>query len=87
MTSRCGRSPPTSCAIERARFESALLGFLRDPRNANARQQMRDALGDLEQLPQRGLARSFWWVVRGLLEALQGDECRSTSISSAFSRA
>jgi len=60
--------------VKRAHFESALLAFLRDPKNANARLQMRDALGDLEQLPQRGLARSFWWVVRGLLEALQGDE-------------
>ncbi|MCK7501997.1 MAG: hypothetical protein MZW92_77680 [Comamonadaceae bacterium] len=28
---------------------------------------------DLERLPQRGLARSFWWVVRGLLEALDAD--------------
>ena len=32
---------------------------------------MRDALGDLEHLPQRGLARSFWWIVRGLLEGLE----------------
>jgi len=57
--------------VRRVRFEEGLLGFLRDSDSARARQQMRDALADLEQMPQRGLARSFWWVVRGLLEALQ----------------
>ena len=34
---------------------------------------MREALADLEHMPQRGLARSFWWVARGLLEALDAN--------------
>ncbi len=59
--------------VRRARFEGALLGFLRDASDLNARRDMRDALSDLEKLPQRGLARSFWWVVRGLLDALEAD--------------
>ncbi len=59
--------------VRRARFEGALLGFLRDPADHAARRDMRDALSDLEKLPQRGLARSFWWVVRGLLDALEAD--------------
>ena len=32
---------------------------------------MREALADIEHLPQRGLARSFWWIVRGLLEGVE----------------
>ncbi|MCU0951978.1 MAG: Hpt domain-containing protein [Burkholderiaceae bacterium] len=56
--------------VRRVLFEEGLLGFLRDAENPQARRQMRDALVDLERLPQRGLARSFWWIVRGLLEAL-----------------
>jgi chemosensory pili system protein ChpA (sensor histidine kinase/response regulator) len=59
--------------VRRARFEGALLNFLRDPSNRAAKNDMRDALSDLERLPQRGLARSFWWVVRGLLDALEAD--------------
>jgi chemosensory pili system protein ChpA (sensor histidine kinase/response regulator) len=59
--------------VRRAHFEGALLGFLRDPSNQAARRDMRDALAELERLPQRGLARSFWWVVRGLLDALEAD--------------
>jgi chemosensory pili system protein ChpA (sensor histidine kinase/response regulator) len=59
--------------VRRARFEGALLGFLRDPSDHTARRDMRDSLSDLEKLPQRGLARSFWWVVRGLLDALEAD--------------
>lgn len=58
----------------RARFEDGLLGFLRDADNPQARKRMRDALAELEHLPQRGLTRSFWWVVRGLLDALQSGE-------------
>jgi len=56
--------------VRRVLFEEGLLGFLRDAENPKARRRMRDALADLERLPQRGLARSFWWTVRGLLEAL-----------------
>jgi chemosensory pili system protein ChpA (sensor histidine kinase/response regulator) len=56
--------------VRRVVFEEGLLGFLRDAEDAKARRRMRDALVDLERLPQRGLARSFWWTVRGLLEAL-----------------
>jgi len=55
----------------RARFELGLLGFLRDSNDAEARKRMRAALADLEHLPQRGLARSFWWIIRGLLEGLE----------------
>ncbi len=57
--------------VRRARFEDGLLGFLRDAENPQARKRMRDALADLEHLPQRGLTRSFWWVVRGLLDSLE----------------
>jgi chemosensory pili system protein ChpA (sensor histidine kinase/response regulator) len=56
--------------VRRVVFEEGLLGFLRDAEDPKARRRMRDALMDLERLPQRGLARSFWWIVRGLLEAL-----------------
>jgi chemosensory pili system protein ChpA (sensor histidine kinase/response regulator) len=59
--------------VKRVRFEEGLLGFLRDASSAQARRTMREALAELERLPQRGLARSFWWVVRGLLEALEAD--------------
>jgi len=59
--------------VRRARFEGALLRFLRDPDDQDSRRDMRDSLFDLERLPQRGLARSFWWVVRGLLDALEAD--------------
>lgn len=56
--------------IRRVLYEEGLLGFLRNADDARARRQMRDALCELEHLPQRGLARSFWWVIRGLLDAL-----------------
>ncbi len=59
--------------VRRARFEGSLLRFLRDPSDEASRRDMRDSLFDLERLPQRGLARSFWWVVRGLLDALEAD--------------
>jgi len=59
--------------VRRARFEGSLLRFLRDPSDQESRRDMRDSLFDLERLPQRGLARSFWWVVRGLLDALEAD--------------
>ena len=56
--------------IRRVVYEQSLLRFLRDPENAQARLRMRDAIVELEALPQRGLARNFWWAVRALLEAL-----------------
>ncbi len=56
--------------VRRVQYEEGLLGFLRHTDDARARRQMRDALCELEHLPQRGLARSFWWVIRGLLDAL-----------------
>jgi len=56
--------------IRRVLYEEGLLGFLRNADDARARRQMRDALCELEHLPQRWLARSFWWVIRGLLDAL-----------------
>ncbi|MEG0820090.1 MAG: Hpt domain-containing protein [Burkholderiaceae bacterium] len=56
--------------VRRSRFESGLLGFLRNPQDPSPRRQMQDALEDLEYMPQRGLARSFWWVTHALLEAL-----------------
>jgi chemosensory pili system protein ChpA (sensor histidine kinase/response regulator) len=63
--------PTDQLRDRRARFELGLLGFLRDANDAEARKRMRDALADLEHLPQRGLARSFWWIIRGLLEGLE----------------
>jgi len=57
--------------IKRVMFEEGLARFLRNPDNAQARQTMRNAVADLEGVPQRGLARSFWWVVRALFDALE----------------
>ena len=65
--------PPDQLRDRRARFELGLLGFLRNSDDEGARKRMREALADLEHLPQRGLARSFWWVVRGLLEGLDAN--------------
>ena len=62
---------PRQLRDRRARFELGLLGFLRNSDDAAPRKRMRDALADLEHMPQRGLARSFWWIARGLLEALE----------------
>ena len=62
---------PEQLRDRRARFELGLLGFLRNADDGDARVRMRDALAELEHLPQRGLARSFWWIVRGLLEGLE----------------
>jgi len=56
--------------MRRVSFEEGLLGFLRNADDPPARRTMRDAIAELEHLPQRGLARSFWWVARGLLDAL-----------------
>jgi len=56
--------------VRRVLYEEGLLRFLRDPENAHARARMRDAVFELEGLPQRGLARSFWWVARALFDAL-----------------
>lgn len=56
--------------VRRLRFEEGLLGFLRNGDDPQARRTMRDAIAALEHLPQRGLARSFWWVSCGLLDAL-----------------
>ena len=61
---------PDELRVRRARFESGLLGFLRDVDDRGPRRQMLESLAELELLPQRGLARSFWWVTHGLLEAL-----------------
>jgi chemosensory pili system protein ChpA (sensor histidine kinase/response regulator) len=57
----------------RSRFELGLLGFLRHPDDPAPRKAMREALAELEHMPQRGMARSFWWVARGLLEAIEAD--------------
>ncbi|HEX5640471.1 MAG TPA: Hpt domain-containing protein [Burkholderiaceae bacterium] len=57
----------------RARFELGLLGFLRKADEPGPRKAMRAALAELEHMPQRGLARSFWWVSRGLLDALDAN--------------
>ncbi|MGB3426608.1 MAG: Hpt domain-containing protein, partial [Burkholderiaceae bacterium] len=64
---------PQQLRDRRARFELGLLGFLRKADERGPRSAMREALSDLEQMPQRGLARSFWWVARGLLEALDAN--------------
>ncbi len=59
--------------VRRARFETGLLGFLRNADDPSPRRQMQEALADLEYMPQRGLARSFWWVTHALLEAVAAD--------------
>jgi chemosensory pili system protein ChpA (sensor histidine kinase/response regulator) len=64
---------PEQLRERRSRFELGLLGFLRNSDDAGPRKAMREALADLEHMPQRGLARSFWWVARGLLEALDAN--------------
>jgi chemosensory pili system protein ChpA (sensor histidine kinase/response regulator) len=56
--------------VARARFEQGLLAFLRSPDEPASRRQLCDAVVDIEMLPQRGMARSFWWAARGLFEAL-----------------
>ncbi len=56
--------------IRRVMYEDGLSRFLHDPDNVQARARMRDAIFELEGVPQRGLARSFWWVVRALFDAL-----------------
>jgi chemosensory pili system protein ChpA (sensor histidine kinase/response regulator) len=74
-----GVSSDRSAAVHAARPEetgapatkSGLLGFLRNTDDAKARKAMRESLAELEHMPQRGLARSFWWITRGLLEALE----------------
>ena len=65
---------PEQLRQRRTRYEEGLLGFLRNSDDPRARRQMRDALADLEHLPARGIARSFWWVVRGLLDALDAQQ-------------
>ncbi|MGH6624514.1 MAG: Hpt domain-containing protein, partial [Burkholderiaceae bacterium] len=62
---------PEQLKERRARFELGLLGFFRNIGDTAARKRMREALADIEHLPQRGLARSFWWIVRGLLEGVE----------------
>jgi chemosensory pili system protein ChpA (sensor histidine kinase/response regulator) len=57
--------------IRRVMYEEGLLRFLRNPDDAQARGRMRDAIAQLEGLPQRGLARSFWWVTHALFDALE----------------
>ena len=64
---------PAQLRDRRARFELGLLGFLRKADDPAPRKAMRAALAELEHMPQRGLARSFWWVARGLLEALEAN--------------
>ena len=64
---------PEQLRERRARFELGLLGFLRKSDDGAPRKAMREALAELEHMPQRGLARSFWWVSRGLLEALEAN--------------
>jgi chemosensory pili system protein ChpA (sensor histidine kinase/response regulator) len=60
--------------VRRVRFEEGLLGFLRNADDPKGRRLMREAVSELEHLPQRGLARSFWWVSRGLLDALDAGQ-------------
>ncbi|HEX7156144.1 MAG TPA: hypothetical protein VF229_02955, partial [Burkholderiaceae bacterium] len=60
--------------IRRVLYEQGLLGFLRNAEDPRARRQIRDALAELEHMPQRGLARSFWWVIHGLLDAIDASQ-------------
>ncbi len=61
---------PDELRIRRVLYEEGLVRFLHDPDNAQARTRMRKAVIELEGLPQRGLARSFWWVARAMFDAL-----------------
>jgi len=62
---------PDELRIRRIKYEEGLLQFLRNPDDPDARGRMRDAVAQLEGLPQRGLARSFWWVTHALFDALE----------------
>jgi chemosensory pili system protein ChpA (sensor histidine kinase/response regulator) len=57
----------------RAAYERALLDFLRDASAPAARAALLQAVAALDQTPQRGLARTYWWVIEGLAEALVAD--------------
>jgi chemosensory pili system protein ChpA (sensor histidine kinase/response regulator) len=68
-------TPRTAAELRRRRatYERALLAFLRNADDGGARNDLLKAIADLDQTPQRSLARTYWWVLQGLAEALAAD--------------
>jgi len=64
---------PARYTALRQRYEKALLPFLRSSdqtiERANAA-QMHELIGEIERLQTSSQARAFWWVMRGLAEAV-----------------
>lgn len=58
---------------ERARFERGLLYFLRDRQNLDAVQSMLNAVTAIEATQRASAQRTFWWVTKAFLEALQAN--------------
>ncbi len=68
-----GSLKPAEVAAQRTRFERALLQYLRDDRNQQAKDEMRDAVTAIEAQPKQGQQRAFWWVTRAFFEALSAN--------------
>ncbi|RCS58525.1 Hpt domain-containing protein [Parvibium lacunae] len=62
---------PDLLARERALFERALLHFLRDKHNTEAIEQMLAAVSAIEETQRASAQRTFWWVTKAFLQALQ----------------
>ena len=56
-------------AVQRSRFERALLQYLRDDSNRAAAEEMRAAVTVIEASPKQGQQRAFWWVTRAFFDA------------------
>lgn len=56
-------------AVQRSRFERALLQYLRDDSNRAAAEEMRAAVTLIEASPKQGQQRAFWWVTRAFFDA------------------
>ena len=54
----------------RGRFQKGLLGWLRTPGENSGVAEMRAAVQHIEETQDASAARSFWWVVGGVLSAL-----------------
>ncbi len=58
---------------ERARFQRALLGWLRNPEDQGQVGEMARAVFKIEESVDKPQDRAFWWVCSAFMEALQGD--------------
>jgi len=57
--------------VKRMQFQKGLLRWLKDPADAEAgRRMMREAIAEIEAVQPTPVARSFWWISLGVLEAL-----------------